>query len=166
MNKKVYVSNLNEDNFKEFGIMINIPEAEATIATDFFNYYDGIAKCDTGGSCSFSMITIKNRPPFLDHLERHDRTPEVMIALEGDVIFVVAGIDSSADIPAHEKVEAFTLKQGEGVILKPGVWHWAPFCKDKNAKMLFMYKEGTIQNGDVLSVDTLRDMGFQFEICE
>lgn len=164
MIKKLFLTPLTNNNFKEFGSIIKIPETESTFSMDYFEYYNGVEKCDFEGKCSFSILTIKKRRAYLDIIERHNKTSEVMVAMDGDITFIVVGIDPTNSSPVLDKATAFYLQQGQGVIIKPGVWHWVPFSIGATAKLLFIYKDGTTESGDIVSINIKKDLDLQYEI--
>jgi ureidoglycolate hydrolase len=170
MDKNCTVQQLRPESFESFGSLIDIsPGKPPTFEADFFTYFDSVALCDTGGKASFSILTILPRPLYLDTIEKHKSTPEVMISINCDVIFIVAhsktdilGVEK--ELPDPETAEAFLLKAGQGVIMNAGVWHWVPFTESEQARMIFMYKQGTVQTGDALSLDLKEELGLRFTV--
>ena len=44
-----------------------------------------------------------------------------------------------------ESFRAFRVPAGDTVIMKPGVWHWAPFAAGGPMRLLVIYKANTGQ---------------------
>lgn len=170
MDKKCTVKQLTSESFEPFGVFIDIPPGKLpTFEADFFTYFDSVALCDTGGKASFSILTILPRPLYLDTIEKHTSTPEVMISINREVIFIVShsktdilGLEN--ELPDPETAEAFLLKAGQGVIMNAGVWHWVPFTESEQARMIFMYKQGTVETGDAFAVDLKAELGLRFTV--
>jgi len=163
-NVKLEVNLINNESFKEFGYFIDKPSVEPTIELNgVFKYYDKIAVLDMKSLSSIGMLEIYKREPTLKLLEKHENTDEMLIALDADFTFIVASSDSSGEMPHSESARAFSLKKGQAVTLKTGVWHWLPFPMQSCGRLLVMIKEGTPEN-DVISFDIEKEMNLQFEI--
>nr|WP_281416208.1 ureidoglycolate lyase [Deinococcus aestuarii] len=88
------------------------------------------------------------RDPLLTQIERHVRTPEVFLALDGRSLFVV-GAPGEAD-PVG--LRAFVIGPGQGVLLHPGTWHWAPYPITPTATFLLVLRAETPEH-DIETLD-------------
>jgi ureidoglycolate lyase len=68
----------------------------------------------------------------VDVTEFHSSTGEGNIPLDGDIYIHVAPPSTGFE-PPLESVEIFLVPQGTCVVLKPGVWHHAPFATKPGA---------------------------------
>ena len=59
--------------------------------------------------------------------ENHDHTDELIMPLDGDALFYVAPATLDNSFPA-DRVEVFHIPKGTMILLKPGIWHYAPFA--------------------------------------
>ncbi|MDD5727226.1 MAG: ureidoglycolate lyase [Victivallales bacterium] len=78
---------------------------------------------------SYSILHVSPRRKVIDVSEYHDDSAEMFMPLDSDVIAHVAPADCGPEVPV-EKIELFRVPKGTMVILRPGVWHHAPFVPD------------------------------------
>jgi ureidoglycolate lyase len=74
----------------------------------------------------YSILRVDSREKVVNVSEYHDHTAEMLMPLDCDVIIHVGPADCGPDVPA-DKIELFQVPKGTMVILRPGVWHHAPF---------------------------------------
>lgn len=79
------------------------------------------------GICQVAWRELK-----VDVTEYHSSTGEGNIPLDGDIYIHVAP-PSTGDEPDLDAVEIFRVPMGTCVVLKPGVWHHAPFSTKPDA---------------------------------
>jgi len=73
-------------------------------------------------------------------MERHLDTGEILTSLRGDCILCAAPPGELKP----EKIRAFSLKEGQAVVLQPGAWHWIPFpVKKEGARILVIFQDRT-----------------------
>lgn len=84
----------------------------------------------------YSILQVEPRENVVNVSEYHDHTAEMLMPMDGDVVIHVAPADCGPDAPA-DKIELFLVPKGTMVILRPGVWHHAPFTMNgKTANIL------------------------------
>ena len=79
-------------------------------------------------------------------MERHLKTTEIYIAIEGDFIFPVTRpmrLDVPNLQPSVEDVIGFHVKEGQTLIMKPGMWHWGPWPISQRCTIILLFKKGT-----------------------
>jgi len=99
----------------------------------------------TDASCAGTMDCAP-RPMQVSRMERHLRTPEVLVAIDGDSVICLA--------PPQEPVagklkdmRAVTVRKGQVFIMETGAWHWIPFpLENRPARFLVVFKQKTGQN--------------------
>jgi len=75
---------------------------------------------------SFGVCRVTRRPFVIDRSEYHDTCCEAQLPLDGDVLFYVAPAVAGDSFPA-EQADVFLVPRGTMVVIRPGVWHHAPF---------------------------------------
>ena len=95
----------------------------------------------TGDAYGVGFLDLEPAPLEFDWAERHERSPEMIVALAGDCLVYVAPADPGTDEPGP--FEVFRLRPGQGVILAPGVWHGAPLAAAGPAAAMVLLREGT-----------------------
>lgn len=97
------------------------------------------------GNISFSVCKVDPRPPLIQINEFHSYTGEGILPLDHDVVIHVAA--ASPEPPGLEDFRAFRVPKGTMVVLRPGVWHHAPFATgEQAAHVLVVLPERTYAN--------------------
>jgi ureidoglycolate lyase len=104
---------------------------------------------DLGGSdvISYSNCRVEARPFVIAMAEYHNRTCEGILPLDNDIyIHVGPATPEKAPLPL-DRFQVYRVPKGTMVILRPGVWHHAPFTVDENpANVLIVLPERTYAN--------------------
>lgn len=145
--KVVKAEKLTPEGFKPFGTVL-VPQTEKpTITSEVLDCWD---VKDLGlGDGLVQYITVKSRPFAFSKMERHVKTPEVLIPLDGSGIFPLAPaskLDDPKALPPVDEITAFVLDGTKAVILEKGVWHWPPFPITETASYLVMFRKGTVED--------------------
>lgn len=74
----------------------------------------------------YSILQVESREKVVNVSEYHDHTAEMIMPMDCDIIVHVAPANCGAPVPA-DKIELFRVPKGTMIILRPGVWHHAPF---------------------------------------
>lgn len=130
------VNDLNGVSFERFGAILHEgPERSADVDNEEITYWDGTGLVD--GAVVFGYMEAKRRELVIAKMERHVRTPEVLVVLEGDCCLAVAPGDIRPDL---EGLYAFRMSAGDCVLMKPGIWHCLPYPEGPTARFLVMKK--------------------------
>jgi ureidoglycolate hydrolase len=78
-----------------------------------------------------------------DWAERHLRTLEAIVPIDGDVLVYVAEPSPELASPPLEAFRVFRVPRGTGVVLDRGVWHGAPLADGGPARAIVLILEGT-----------------------
>jgi ureidoglycolate hydrolase len=93
--------------------------------------------------CSSVALECVPRPKNLHRMERHFRTREALVALEGDAIICLAPPQEAVD-GGLSGVTALRVESGQAFIMERGAWHWIPFpVGDRPARFLVIFRSGT-----------------------
>lgn len=135
--KRLEPVELNAENFKAYGYVISSGQGQPASDNDEFKYWGKVSRLYMSETASTGVLIGKKRDTVVTKLERHVRTPEILVAVEGDCVICVANQD----------VQAFYVKQGDAFALYEGTWHWIPYPVDReNCKLLVIFAEGTEDN--------------------
>jgi quercetin dioxygenase-like cupin family protein len=76
-------------------------------------------------------------------MERHLRTREALVSLEGEAIVCLAPPQESTD-GGLSGITAVKVRRGQAFIMEPGAWHWIPFPVGRRpARFLVIFRSGT-----------------------
>lgn len=147
--RKVKVEKLSLEAFAPYGRFADMvkPKGEK-LGKSPIEFYRDMVQLDLGGSArpSFSVCRVKPRPPVVDVTEYHGFTGEGIMPLDGDCLIHVAPATPEGEVP-HGKIRIFRVPSGTMVVLKPGVWHHAPFAVgNKTINVLIVLPERTYAN--------------------
>lgn len=142
-------SPLSAAAFAPFGTVLGRPAGEPTLERGDITFWHATGDlAGLEGSGVTGHLIAHRREPLLSQIERHVRTPEVFLALNGRSLFVV-GMPGEAD---PDTLRAFVIEPGEGVLLHPGTWHWAPFPLTPTATFLLVLRAQTPEH-DIETLD-------------
>jgi len=130
----IKAKNPDPENFNKFGALVAGPKGQPTSQSNTYKYWSDIASYQIQGETEIGICTVfrqfKNR---LDTLERHLRTPEILIPID-DGFFLPLSLNQGGD----KEVEAFHIKVGEAVVIGPGIWHGACIPATKKVSSYFV----------------------------
>jgi ureidoglycolate lyase len=139
MTKPLIVKQLTVDNFKEYGTFgpLTPPTARPLVQGDVIGFWPdcgGVLSLGPNGNneLAIGICQVTWRELKIDVSEFHSSTGEGNMPLDGDIYIHVAPPTAGADVPLDE-LEVFLVPQGTAVVIKPGVWHHAPFATEKGA---------------------------------
>jgi ureidoglycolate hydrolase len=132
--------------FGSYGTVLNKMSGDPMGRSAEFNYWGRLGGLRIDGPISSGQLVAFQREPVVRRLESHARTPEVLVALDGDSAVCLArpGISPNDD---RAGIQAFFLARGDAVALHPGTWHWIPVPMGcATAAFLVLFAEGTEDN--------------------
>lgn len=142
MRKILKALNLDPSAFEPFGQAVALPAKMHEETDELVQHWRELAEVSFPKKTEVSIFQIKKRKPLLEEMERHIATPEFLIPLDSDIILALAPNEILTEIPV-EKVSAFLVRQGEAVIINPGIWHSLPFPLEENVRYLSLAKKNT-----------------------
>lgn len=146
----VFVKDVTQENFAIYGNLIDSANKTSDVASEVFDYWDGLGEVDTEGKVAFGMVSSHPGPLIVTNLERHLKTSETLIPMTGEIVLVVAAATESVTANLSS-IAAFRVSQGKAVTLKRGTWHYVPINADQEVKTMVVFRAGTAD--DDLFVD-------------
>lgn len=152
--RTVKVQELTPQAFLPFGFYGPLcdPSSEK-IGAPPIEFFRDIVQQDLGGASivSFSTCRVEGRDPVINVSEYHTRTGEGILPLDNDILIHVAPATPPAAGVPLDKICVFRVPRGTMVVLRPGVWHHAPFAlNDRPANVLIVLPERTYANDCVV----------------
>jgi ureidoglycolate lyase len=149
MKKKIEI--LTKESFEPFGKIVEVPLSAPTKVGDGWECWNYIQMMDVDTEIGMGLVNTKQRPFEIESMERHDSREELLIALQGDIIQPIAlsiDLDNPNEKPNPNLVRCFHLKQGQGIILKKGVWHSPAYPASKDTLYFFAIERKPDKFGD------------------
>ena len=158
-------------NFAGYGSVVPYPSFdrtepayEPTSTGDGFSWYGRLLRERFDDDLSFGMVVSEASRSFEQRVfERHQRTVELLVPLDGDVVLILGQTgaiarpfyaehrDGTIDPLLEHGFGAFRVAAGQAVVLGRGIWHSAPLAVQRT-RTLTCYREGT-ERDDVDAVD-------------
>jgi hypothetical protein len=150
------------EEFRALGQYIGLPPGALGVtglADEVIHFYGGLGIIDECTPLELGICAYVRRPLFVDSMERHRNTPELLVAVDDDFVIPVAPNSASGEAPDIARLIAIRVRRGEGVVFAPGVWHWIPYPMKDRSFALVGFRKGTAAD-DLLvrTLDTTVDM--------
>jgi ureidoglycolate lyase len=143
--KEVKIKELSTEAFKPYGSYANMVKPTGPKMGGF---HPDMAVMTLGqaNEAAFSVTQVQKKENIIDAMECHNHTGEGILPLDGDVLVHVAPASRTDKVPM-DQVEVFRVPKGTLLILRPGVWHCAPFAEKTDVvNVLVVLPERTYAN--------------------
>jgi ureidoglycolate lyase len=145
------LTDISVDEFAPYGQIIGLEDSPPLEDFPHLNYWTH--NVDIGPDeekLDLGLLLCKPLPPgtAITKMERHPYTWEIFMPPVGEVVFVMAPIDTQGDAPDIARVRAFLLDGGLGVALPGGNWHWPPIPVGGPAKISLLRKGPRLDKAD------------------
>lgn len=148
--KTVKIEELSLEEFRPFGFYIShIDPKTEKIGKSPIEFFRDMVQLDLGSAsiASFSTCRVEKRELVIDASEYHSGVGEGILPLDNDVIIHVGPATPPDSRVPLEKIRIFRVPKGTLVVLRPGVWHHAPFTlNDDPANILIVLPERAYAN--------------------
>lgn len=147
--KSVGIKELSVESFLPYGRFVNLinPNTEKLGAPPIEFYRDMMQQDLAGKDISFSICRVEKRDAVIDVSEYHTACTEGILPLDNDALIHVAPASPNGETVPVDRIEVFRVPKGTVVVLRPGIWHHAPFTlNDDPANVLIMLPERTYAN--------------------
>ena len=165
--KLVKAEKLTSESFGPFGDVIGPQTGKSTASTDILSYWDLVAQVRMTDVAA-GYLVVKSRPFTFGKMERHLKTSEMFIPMEGCSLLPVAtpsSLDDADITSASHEVRAFIMDGTAAALLKEGVWHWAPFPLMATGSYLVLHRKGTVDTDmDVKDLETSKGLTFRLTL--
>jgi ureidoglycolate lyase len=130
---------LTADAFRPFGRVLARPDAPPDASDTGWSWWAEAAALPADERpYAVGYLDLEPAEPEFAWAEHHERTVELIVPLGGECLVYVA---PPGDEPRDFRV--FRVREGEGVLLDPGVWHGAPLALDRRLAAIVFLRRGT-----------------------
>ena len=147
--REIKIEKLTLESFKSYGYYENMINPDTyRFGQPPIEFYRDMLQLDLGSStiASFSICRIEKRPEVIDIAEYHSSVGEGILPLDSDILIHVANATANGVVPIDE-FRVFSIPKGTLVVLKPGIWHHAPFVDGSDvANAVIVLPERTYAN--------------------
>jgi ureidoglycolate hydrolase len=140
---KLQVVDLSRESLEGIGHMLTPETWTAPGTGQEYSYIDTDTDLGLPSPISTGALESVPRPMVLGRMERHLRTREALIALEGDAVLCLAPPQESVN-GELVRITAVRMRAGQAIIMNTGAWHWIPFpIGRKSVRFLVVFRSGT-----------------------
>lgn len=135
------------DAFAPFGSVAVLPSSSPLAESDEFRFWSDVTSYRVDGDTEIGFCEVFPHPENrVVWMERHERTPELLVAMDGDLVLPVMTSD-------EKQVRAFRFGPGQAVVIGQNVWHSACLPAGSNpARYFVIFRRGTPAE-DVIKTD-------------
>ncbi|HPR88866.1 MAG TPA: ureidoglycolate lyase [bacterium] len=118
---QVTIQPATPERFAAFGRLAQLSGAAPTSHAADYQFWSDLAHYTVDGETEIDICTVFRTPAAgLATMERHLRTPEILIPIDAPFILPLL-----RDGDAAGKAAAFRVEVGQAVVIDPGIWHGA-----------------------------------------
>lgn len=144
---EITIQDLNAASFAPFGEVVESPRREPDASGPGWLWWAETSRLPTD-SRPYGIGYLRLQPDGLsfDWAERHLATVEMLIPTRGTCLVYVAPPNAGEEPDAHpplDQFQIFRVREGQGVILRPGVWHGAPLTEEEDVAVFVLLLENT-----------------------
>jgi ureidoglycolate lyase len=147
MSVRLQVRDLTADAFRSYGRVIERPERERDANGPGWSWWaETLLLEGDGRPWGVGYLDLEPAVPRFDWAERHMRTLEAIVPIDGSCLVYVAPPEHPEDpgrLPPFDRFEVFRVPPGAGVVMDAGVWHGAPLAIGGPARAIVLILEGT-----------------------
>jgi ureidoglycolate hydrolase len=142
---KIKTRHISEKNFSPFGRLVTLPKIKPTSEAVDYRFWSDIANYAIDGETEIGICTVyKQRKALITGMERHMRTPEILIPIDGPFVLPLL-----LDGACEDEACAFAVDPGEAVVINIAVWHGACLPKGKKQSSYFVIFRRNTPHEDV-----------------
>lgn len=150
MQIKKEIVEANADDFQDLGSFFKwseIKKKKPSLSEVSFDWWGRLETLYFTNGMEIGLLRMKKSEMTINKMERHLRTAEILIPIDGDFVVPVCSFNQKDKrlIPTND-ICGYYLNKDQCMILKPGIWHWAPFPLQDSGSIVLMFQQGTPEN--------------------
>ena len=138
---------LTAEAFEPFGRVIEPPRRERDATGPGWSWWaETVLLAGDERDWGVGYLDLVPADPRIDWAERHMRTLETIVPLDGSCLVYVAPPDHPEEpgrLPSFDRFQVFRVPPGSGVVMDAGVWHGAPLADSGPTRAIVLILEGT-----------------------
>lgn len=129
---------LSKETFKPFGTVLGKPEGAPYIDKGWLEYWHGLEPLGFSSTAVWGYLELKKRPLVVVEMERHCRSHEVFVPMQGTSVMAFATGDSSPDMST---IRLFEITGNSAFVVGRGIWHSLAYPIGETAGFLLALEE-------------------------
>jgi ureidoglycolate hydrolase len=138
---RIPINDIRHDDDCSFGKIIKLPQDTALRVSENFKYLKQQAIIDVNYPVEIGHLQVNGNHTTFNQMERHEKTPELLIPLDGD--FIIPVCTSFNKLPDLNSLIALRVRQGEALLLNRNCWHWMPCAVSGQMSILVIFRNNT-----------------------
>lgn len=131
-----------DPGLEPYGYLLRLPSSAPPIENEELRYWPTLAPLELkDGWGEVGICEVVQRPARVRQMERHVRTSEFVAPMNGELLVPIA-LRTGAATPGNGLI-AVRVRVGEGLMLHPGVWHWAGYPDRERVNFWVIFRRHT-----------------------
>ena len=140
------IKDLTQEALAGIGLLLTEKHESQPDSDEGFSYRDVVGDLQLDAPLSSGLLECYPRKLCLDRMERHHKTREILVALEGEAAICLAPPQDKSS-GSLDGVVALRMLAGQSIILEVGAWHWVPFpTTSQTARFQVIFRSETGKN--------------------
>jgi len=142
----IKVKKITPTSFAKFGKVADAKIKPPLVDAENLKFWTTITTYTVDGETEIALCQVKKSVDSVEMLERHVKTPEILVPIEGDFILPVApagNLQDPEETPEASSVEAFLVRSDQAVVMEKGVWHTAPIPIGEETSFFVIFRKET-----------------------
>ena len=137
------IKDLTQEALAGIGWLLTEKHESQPDSDEGFSYRDVVGDLQLDAPLSSGLLECYPRKLCLDRMERHHKTREILVALEGEAAICLAPPQGKTS-GSLDGVVALRMSAGQSIILEVGAWHWIPFpTTNQAARFQVIFRSAT-----------------------
>jgi ureidoglycolate hydrolase len=129
----------------EYGYLLSLPSSVPPVENEELRYWPTLAPLELEkGWGEVGVCEVVRRPARVSRMERHVRTSEFVAPINGELLVPIALRTTEAS--PGKGLLAVRVRVGEGLMLHPGVWHWAGYPDRERVRFWVIFRRLTAKD--------------------
>jgi hypothetical protein len=134
-----------DSRLEPYGYLLSLPSSMPPIETEELRYWPTLAPLELkDGWGEVGVCEVRQRPARVSRMERHVCTSEFVAPMNGALLVPIA-LRTSQPTPGDGLI-AVRVRVGEGLMLHPGVWHWAGYPDRERVSFWVIFRRLTAKH--------------------
>jgi ureidoglycolate lyase len=138
------IESREDSRLAEYGYLLSLPSSAPPVQNEELRYWPTLAPLELeDGWGEVGICEVVARRARVTQMERHVQTSEFVAPMSGSLVVPIA-LRTVGATPGKGLV-AVRVRAGEGLMLHPGVWHWAGYPDQQRVSFWVIFRRLTVR---------------------